>query len=1046
LANANEVPPEADAEVLGEAAAPIVAAPAPNAHPRRRGRGARRNAAAPIQAAPAANVGNNGGNVAAAAPQIFNFDFRFVGEPSAEQLAELDHLASELSEGCYWMHPTHVRNFRLITDTLLRAHLDPVGDACIKKLAVYALLTLPGLFVRLHRVKTEHLGNVLQEWNASEHPVLTILCRARQTLLLYPRRPSRGTAAKLNSDKVDELVKAQRLGSLMNAIDAEADNLQMTSKTQAQLTALATSFHPQGDHHDMIDDIAGPPDTPVAAFDMGELATAITKLPMGSAAGASGWTFHLLRMLYEGEAVRIKNGEIAVEVSGVGLLFRLFSTITMGTMDDFAMRKLNTSRLLFVPKSRGGDRPIAIGDSLLRLYLRVINAKYATAVGARLEPLQVAVGTSGGCEVMASLAQQSYTNNNYTLALDLHSAFNQVWRRAIAEGLTQHAPGLLPIFKRLYGRPSELRSNAKEGRAMLVGQSMRGCKQGDPLSMLYFSVAIHAWLRSVNDLVVARHAEDTPTITPFTIGYADDIALGGDPAILCSCMPIIAHSLLTTTGLEVTGHKCTLFGATPFVQPANLPAIPASVRGSILVGVPIGSDAFQEETCATLLAKAALGASRVSNSSTVSAQVKFALIQKCVNARPQYLSRNVHPEIIGESLHQFDAAIDHSLESILGAQLGPHRAILRGLPISHAGCGVRRHSGAESIHAFNSRATLVKGFLNRFNHAATPALQRAYDAMSVLEPIPFSQHDAIHHPVTSMNEVHLFLYKMVSSNILQEEDGQAKSAFLKSGAHFGPADSTYTASGKFFLWSGGADKRWLMKDNNIFVSATRRRLCLPETNFDLMCPHRDQHDPVGSHVNLANHFAHILLCRRGTPQAITNRHNYITQSLYDLIRSCIPGNGGPLPVDVLSKEVDVGIRTNGTAIKADIVFLENRNQPNQIKNVIDVTIVEPNNRHGYGHPVAGAAVEAAAAAKLADYAPVINQPNTVFVPFAIDSNGHIGKHATLYLNRLKQSNPTAGSRIKHFLLEVSYHLAKQTAIAAEAGRAAAYQAVWGRQN
>jgi len=1036
-ANPIEVQPEADAEVLDEDDAPNPVAQPPNAQPRARGRNAPRNAAAPVQAAPAANVGNAGGIIPAAAPAMQGFGFEFVDEPSAAQLTELDHLVSELSEGCHWMHPTHVKNFRLITDTLIRAHLNPAGPVFIKQLAMYALLLLPGLFVRLQRIKTELPGNVLRDWNLSDNPVIAVLCRARQTLLLYPRRPSRGTAAKLTSTKVEELVKAQRLGSLMNAIESEADNIQMTSKSQAELSDLARTFHPVGNANDLIDDIHPPEGTAVANFDLVELATAITKLPMGSAAGASGWTFHLLRLLYEGEAVRIKNGELAVEMSGVGLLNRLFSTITMGTMDDFALRKLNTSRLLFVPKSNGGNRPIAIGDSLLRLYLRVLNAKYATDVGARLEPLQVAVGTSGGCEVMASLAQQSYSNNNYTLALDLHSAFNEVWRRAIAAGLQTYAPGLLPIFKRLYGRPSELRSNAKEGRAMLVGQSMRGCKQGDPLSMLYFSVAIHSWLRSVNALVIARHADLAPNTTPFTIGYADDIALGGDPDILCSCMPVISDSLVNTTGLQVTTRKCKLFGAAPFVQPADLPPIPASNQGSILVGVPIGSETFQEESCAIILQKAALGASRVRNASVTTAQVKFALLSKCVNARPQYLTRNVHPDIIAGSLLHFDNAIDQSLESILGAQLGPHRATLRGLPITHAGCGVRRHLGAESIQAFNSRNSLVKGFLQKFNNATAPAMQHAFDAVSVLEPIPFSQHDA-NHPVTSLKEVHLYLFKMALTNIEQESDGQEKSAFLKSGLHIGAADNTYSASGKFYLWSGGADRRWHMGDN-IFVSATRRRLCLPETNFELMCPHSDQHRPPGSQVNLATHFGHLLLCRQGTPQAITNRHDYITQSLYDLIHKCLPG---PVPVHVVTKEVEVGVRPNGTAIKADIVFLQNHDQPNQIKNVFDVTIVEPNNRHGYGRPEAGVAVEKAATDKVIDYAPVSMQANTVFIPFAIDSNGHFGKHATEYLNRLKQGSPGAGSRIRHFLQEVSYHLAKQTAIAAEAGRAAAYQMVW----
>jgi hypothetical protein len=480
-------------------------------------------------------------------------------------------------------------------------------------------------------------------------------------------------------------------------------------------------------------------------------------------------------------------------------------------------------------------------------------------------------------------------------------------------------------------------------------------------------------------------------------------------------------------------------GSEAFEIPADAPIIPISHNGAVIVGVPIGTAAFQEETCNSLMHEAARGASLVSNSAIISAQVKFALLSKCVNARPQYLSRNVHPDIIAGSLMQFDAAIDRSLENILGAPLDPHRAILRGLPLSFSGCGIRRHHGAESIHAFNSRVVLVKGFFQKFP-ANDRAMRHALEALSVLEPIPFSQHDAINHPVTSLKDVHLHLFTMALSNVDQEADGPEKTAHLRSGLHIGDPGNTYTASGKYFLWSGGVDKRWHMSDN-IFINASRRRLCLSETNFDLNCPHRDHHDPPGSHVNIATHFAHTLLCRTGTPQAITNRHDYTTTALCDLIHSTIPGNG-PVPVNVLNREVDVGLRPNGTVIKADVVHIQYANQPNQLRTVIDVTIVEANNRHGIGRPEAGAAVEAAAAAKLADYAPVIREANTMFVPFALDSNGYIGKHATEYLNRLKQTNPEAGSRIKHFLQEVSYHLAKQTAIAAEAGRAAAYQAVW----
>ena len=145
LANPHLGLPHADAEVL---VGNVIANPAqhvPNPQPRRLGRaagGARRLPGNPNQAAPVVNAANPAAIPAIPVQGMHGFNFTFVGDPSAEQLIELDYIASELSEGCYWMHPTHVRSFRLVTDTLLRIHLDPTGDACLKKLAIYALLTL----------------------------------------------------------------------------------------------------------------------------------------------------------------------------------------------------------------------------------------------------------------------------------------------------------------------------------------------------------------------------------------------------------------------------------------------------------------------------------------------------------------------------------------------------------------------------------------------------------------------------------------------------------------------------------------------------------------------------------------------------------------------------------------------------------------------------------------------------------------------------------------------------------------------------------------
>ena len=1031
VANLNEVLPEANPQAQNVIAAgnPAIAGPIPiqNAVPRRRGRNAPRN-----QNVVVANAVQNN-----PVEDITRFGFDFDVEPSPDQLRELDNLASELSEGCYSMHPAHKRPFRSLVEKLLQIHLAIGGNPCLKKLAIYSLLILPGLYVRLQRVKTDRLGEVLRQLTESDSPVVAILIRARQTLQVYPRRPNRGPAL-LTKSKVDNLLEGQRIGALMNALEANADGLVVTTKTLARLEELTAEFHPVGDEaHDNVDDIDAPPDVAAASFDMMELAGAITKLPMGSAAGASGWTFHLLRSVYEGEARKVLAGVEVNEDSGLGLLKRFLSTITMGTVDPFVLRKLNTSRLSYIPKANnGGDRPLAIGDSILRLLLRVLNAKYATDVGKKLEPLQVAVGTSGGCEVMAAMAQQSFSHADATLTLDLHSAFNQVWRRAIAEGLHEHAPALLPIFKLLYGRPSELRSNAKEGRAMLVGLSSRGCKQGDPLSMLYFAVAIHSWLRSVNTLVTDSHAELAPAIVPFTIGFADDIALGGDPTVLSNCLPAITATLRDTTGLVVTQRKCKLLDPSMlYVLPeGDGPQFTVVHEGTILVGVPIGTEAYQRTESARLLFKAAKGARVLSASNLVSAQAKFTLLKMCVNARPQYLSRNLHPTLIHDILCTFDHAIDLCLQSILGVHLELTRAKLRGLPLSHGGCGLKRHGGSESIAAYNSRVQLVTNFL-RLNQGEGAALRRAFDSISAFQPIDFIHNDIDNHPVSTLREEHSSLLTMVLNDLENEVDGDKKRAWVQSGVQLGNPDRSFTASGRFLLWSGGVDRRWLMGDS-VFTSALRRRLCFHETNSQLMCPHTELHRPAGAHVDLAHSFGHLCLCHVGTPTAILHRHNYISNALKDLLKATIPGDG-PIPANVLAVENVVGNRPNGDAIIADIVL-----NHQQIRTIIDVVIVEPFNRHGVGRVEAGSAVDAAEERKRIHYGAVATQPGTLFVPFALDSNGYVGKSATAYLVRLREANPAMGSRIKAFLQEVSHHLAKQTAIASEAGRAAAIQAMW----
>ena len=90
-------------------------------------------------------------------------------------------------------------------------------------------------------------------------------------------------------------------------------------------------------------------------------------------------------------------------------------------------------------------------------------------------------------------------------------------------------------------------------------------------------------------------------------------------------------------------------------------------------------------------------------------------------------------------------------------------------------------------------------------------------------------------------------------------------------------------------------------------------------------------------------------------------------------------------------------------------------------------------RDGTGQD-SGHAAALAAAAKINLYANVAAEEHTTFIPFAMESAGHIGTHATAFLEQLAARAPGHAARIAQFLSSTSYILAKHTANASIAGR------------
>ena len=82
-------------------------------------------------------------------------------------------------------------------------------------------------------------------------------------------------------------------------------------------------------------------------------------------------------------------------------------------------------------------------------------------------------------------------------------------------------PELVPIFYSAYGKPTTLRSTTTDGKNQIVGSSETGARQGDPLSMLFFAIAIHPTMERIDAIVkeeikLAEEAGDIQVVSLFT--------------------------------------------------------------------------------------------------------------------------------------------------------------------------------------------------------------------------------------------------------------------------------------------------------------------------------------------------------------------------------------------------------------------------------------------------------------------------------------------------------------------------------------------------
>ena len=414
-------------------------------------------------------------------------------------------------------------------------------------------------------------------------------------------------------------------------------------------------------------------------LDRGLFDDVVESLPHGRAAGRSGWRYEDLQYL-------CTRGSVAADD-----LFKYFSRVATGCItSDVASRLWGTATLIALLKPNNGIRPIAMGEVFRKVVSRVMLRQLGDAPASAVGMHQFGVARQNGLELVVSGVRIRLEDNpsHVVLGIDVSNAYN-TFDRNLALSLLMANPALapcVPFLRMLYGHPSSLLYDMDDDDVFSI-QSERGTQQGDCWSSLLFAlVHTHAM-----DRVRARHPHMT------ALSYQDDTNVVGDIRAVAEVLPTVVEEF-ARVGLSVNTEKCHLYSRAdvPAELESAFAAVSVSRDGIVILGCPVGSDAFTRAKVAEKLADYSRGMDMLPKLDHP--QAAFKLLRDSFNQRAGYLSRTLPPDVCSDLFEEFDDHVWRVTSEILGLdKLGlavddPRLFAARQQafqPVRHAGLGLR---------------------------------------------------------------------------------------------------------------------------------------------------------------------------------------------------------------------------------------------------------------------------------------------------------------------------------------------------------------------
>ena len=411
-----------------------------------------------------------------------------------------------------------------------------------------------------------------------------------------------------------------------------------------------------------------PQDAPITAcITPSELREAGRRLAKGASPGPTGTTDSILRILLDDEVCCLS-------------LTHMFTDLINGVLPEEVMKRLKRARLVAIPKTAQGIRPIAVGEVWLKIAEIVLLQRHEKTLPPLFSPHQFGVMIKSGCEKVVQELDERYAEGCAILSIDLKNAFNSPSRDEIARavfGFHSLRP-FLRLFNAEYGSPSELLYYGKDGRLCNTVMSAAGVRQGSPLSTILFCAFLQPILETI--------ASEFPTLRIYA--FVDDINFASTDAEMVSNAFLRLKELLTSKRVETSSSKCIWFGGInhiPLPHQLMQEGVNWEPGATKVLGAFVGDSHLVSEKLVQMLQKHRTAFRRLQQMGANN--VSVLLLSKCINVRHRYHIRVHHPENTSELTRQFDGEVSNTLSSWFGGLTEKQISWTR-LPLKKGGLGI----------------------------------------------------------------------------------------------------------------------------------------------------------------------------------------------------------------------------------------------------------------------------------------------------------------------------------------------------------------------